>query len=185
MIEWPAPESYEKTIPGKDEPGSFWEETGGKYNCGIDIFAPEGSPVVAPEGGRVIDNGRFTDSHTMPYFNDTNYIIIRTSTNLFLKLASLGNVYAKTGDIVRPGQKIGDIRKIVDDERIYNLIIHNNFILNSSNRNSYLHIELTKPPIMQVRPYLAGYFTENARPYSLINPEAYLNAALSEAVSAA
>lgn len=185
MIVWPAPESYEMTIPKSNEPGSFWEETGGKYNCGIDLFAPEYSPVLAPESGRIIDAGLFTDSRILPHFNDTGYVIMKTNNNLFLKLAAIGNLSVKTGDKVEAGQKIGEIRKIVDDERIYSLIIQNNFLLNSSNRNSYLHIELTKPPIMQVKPYLAGYFLENTKPFSLINPELYLKPLQSKVITAA
>ena len=174
MLFWPVPESYNKKIPHSNEPGSFWEEVGDKYNCGVDIYAPEGSQVIAPESGRVIAVEMFTDSRVMSHFNDTKYVIIRTANNLFLKLAAMGNITVKIGDKVEAGDKMGEIKKIVEDDRIYNLIIQNNFFLSSSYQNSYLHIELTRPPIMEFKPYLAGYFQDSTKPYSLINPSEYL-----------
>jgi hypothetical protein len=53
MVQWPVPESYSQRIPFPPSPGSFWENRDDRHHCGVDIYAPCGSVVVAVESGEV------------------------------------------------------------------------------------------------------------------------------------
>ena len=56
------PKSYSKNIPNNNSPGSFWENRGDRHHCGVDIYPPPGSGIIAVENGEVIDVGLFTSS---------------------------------------------------------------------------------------------------------------------------
>ena len=87
MKYWPAPDSYSKNIPYMGTPGSFWENRGDRYHCGIDLYGPEGSSVISIEEGRVIDIGIFTSPDKAPYWNITKYVTIKGKNDYFLKYA--------------------------------------------------------------------------------------------------
>ena len=36
-------------IPPKGEAGSFWEDWGDRYHCGVDLYAPENTEVLSVE----------------------------------------------------------------------------------------------------------------------------------------
>ena len=57
MKYWPGPNRYSKNIPTNGFSGSFWEDRDDRRHCGIDIYAPKGSGVIAIEYGKVIDIG--------------------------------------------------------------------------------------------------------------------------------
>ena len=52
-----SPGSLFRVVPGKGQPGSFWEDRGDRFHCGVDIYAPAMSEVHACETGEVIDLG--------------------------------------------------------------------------------------------------------------------------------
>ncbi len=72
-------------VPQKGEPGSFWEDRGDRYHCGVDLYAPENTEVVSIEGGDVAETGLMTSSEILPYWNPTYYVIIEQSRGLFCK----------------------------------------------------------------------------------------------------
>ncbi|MDQ1252495.1 MAG: hypothetical protein QG646_1616 [Euryarchaeota archaeon] len=40
-------------IPQKGEAGSFWENRGDRYHCGVDLYVPENTEVISIENGVV------------------------------------------------------------------------------------------------------------------------------------
>lgn len=169
MYKWPVPESYNKEIPKKGNTGAFWEKRDGLYNCGVHIYAPEDSDVLSVESGKVLAISDFTNHDISPILGYTHYIIIK-SNNVFVKYGGLKEVLVKPGDIVVPGQKIGTIGSILngrtnlslDEEQLY-------ANLELGGRN-YLHLEILKPPVNEIKPYFIGFFMFEQKPFSLIDP---------------
>ncbi len=173
MYNWPVPDSYNKELPEKGHTGSFWEKREGLFNCGIHIYAPENSEVETIDEGRVISVSKFTDHDISPILGNTRYVIIRTN-NVFVKYGGLKDIIVKPGDIVAPGQKIGTIGSILNGRTNLNLeeeVLYQN--LEKGGRN-YLHLEILKPPIHEIKPYFVGFFLFDQKPFSLIDPNIFL-----------
>ena len=68
---------------------------------GMDIAAPEGTPVVAAASGRVIDTG--------DYFFSGNMIILDHGQGMLSLYAHLHSIEVKQGDAVAAGQRIGTV----------------------------------------------------------------------------
>ena len=92
---WPLKNITLKNIPEKPSPGSFWEDRGDRFHCGIDLYAPKGSDVVTVERGIVIDIGIATTPKKIPYWNKTYYIIIKNISGTFCKYSELSVIIPK------------------------------------------------------------------------------------------
>ncbi len=175
MKVWPVPNSYKKTIPRKGEVGSFWEDRGDRFHCGIDIYAPPQSEVLAIENGYVIDIGKFTSEGDSHYWTDTQYIIIKTNKKLLVKYAELIEVYVHIGDYIDSGQSIGKIGNAIKKDAVsYEDPFYLQDLAEGVNI-SMLHLEIYKAPVTIVQPYTAGNYLGERRPESLIDPSLYLN----------
>jgi len=86
---WPVPASHEKKVPAAGMLGSFWECRGDRYHCGVDIYAPEGSQVLALESGLLVDMGVFTMPEQVDYWNKTYFIVLMHRSDLFVCYAEL------------------------------------------------------------------------------------------------
>jgi murein DD-endopeptidase MepM/ murein hydrolase activator NlpD len=75
-----------------------------KFHKGIDLAAPEGTPVYACKGGRAINCCRGD-----PTFG--NYVILQHSNGMTSVYAHLSKILITTGDIVECGEKIGLVGK--------------------------------------------------------------------------
>ncbi len=176
MKHWPVPNSYSKQIPEKGEPGSFWEDRDDdRRHCGVDIYAPEGSKIIAIETGVVIDTGVFTTLEMNPYWNKTYYIVIKTKEKVLYKYAELPEIKTEIGTMVQAGDVIGTVGTVINPENIgpetpfyIRELIH-------KGNPSMLHLELYKAPVMEVRPYKGGNFYGKEKPASLIDPTYFLN----------
>ncbi len=178
MKVWPVPNSYEKKIPKDDDMGSFWENRGDRRHCGVDIFAPEGSEAIAVESGYVIDKGEFSVEKEGSYYNSTYFIIVKCSNKNLVKYAKLKEVFVHIGDYVEAGQPIGELGKVIDEEKV---TVHDPMYvqeLKEKNRLSMLHLEIYKAPVTVVQPYEMGNYLGDRRPESLIDPSLYLNGVL-------
>lgn len=175
MKVWPVPDSYKKSIPKDGEPGSFWEDRGDRFHCGIDIFAPEGSVVVAIESGYIIDKGIFTSPEKSLFLIETYYVILKTPQKILVKYAELKDIYVHTGEYVDAGQTIGTVGNAVNKESLSFQDPYYIHELADKENTSMLHLELYKAPVTIVQPYITGNFLGERRPESLIDPGLYLN----------
>ena len=175
MTKWPVPESFDKRVPSKGSPGSFWEDRYNQYNCGVDIYAPEGAEVLAVDNGTVIKKGVFSHPEYGRYFHETYYVIIKTKTKLFMKYAALSEIDVAIGEKVQKGQKIGTVGKVFNTGSHFHETPSFIQDMISNDRMSMLHLEFLKAPIIDLRPYFFGNFLGNERPHSLVDPAVLLN----------
>jgi murein DD-endopeptidase MepM/ murein hydrolase activator NlpD len=71
------------------------------FHPGMDLVAPTGTPIYASAGGRVILAG--------PHGGYGNAIDIQHSTGMVTRYGHTSKIFVKAGDLVMPGQKIGEI----------------------------------------------------------------------------
>ena len=118
MKVWPVPDSFTKNLPGNNKAGSFWEDRGDRHHCGVDIYAPVGSDVVATESGIVVKTGVFTSPKMNPYWNITYFVVLKHDTGLLSKYAELLDVTVSDGESLESGQVLGHIGCVLDVEKI-------------------------------------------------------------------
>jgi murein DD-endopeptidase MepM/ murein hydrolase activator NlpD len=174
MKYWPVPNSYSKNIPAAGSPGSFWEDRGDRRHCGIDIYAPEGSDVIAVENGKVIDIGPFTSSLWIPYWNTTYYILIKNTTGYICKYAELQDVNVHVDEQVNSGQLIGHVGQVLNSQSITQESPAYIKKLQRKKKLSMLHVELLKAPPIDSKEYLGGNWYGSKKPRHLVNPMSYL-----------
>lgn len=175
MKYWPVPNSYSKDIPTNGFPGSFWEDRDDRRHCGIDIYAPKLSDVIAIENGKVIDIGLFTSSLWVSYWNTTYYIMIKNTTSCICKYAELRDVNVIIDEKVYSGQLIGHIGQVLNSKSISKESPFYIKKLLSKKKLSMLHLELLKEPIINTEEYLGGNWYGSKKPSYLVNPTSYLS----------
>lgn len=163
-----------KRIPQKGEAGSFWEDRGDRYHCGIDLYAPENSEVVSIEGGIVAETGLMTSPEILPYWNPTYYVIIEHDKGLFCKYGELAGFTVKKGDEIEAGSLIGHVGMVLNSEKIDSFCPL--YIRRLKNKNpSMLHFEVWEnEPITVHRNYLGGNWFSEEKPENLRDPAGYL-----------
>jgi len=175
MKYWPVPNSYSKNIPADGSPGSFWEDRGDRRHCGIDIYTPEGSDVIAVENGKVIEIGLFTSSLWIPYWNTTYYILIKNTTGYICKYAELRDVNVHVDEKVNSGQLIGHVGQVLNSQSITEESPSYIKKLLKNGKLSMLHLELLKAPPIDPKEYLGGNWYGSKKPRYLVNPMSYLS----------
>jgi murein DD-endopeptidase MepM/ murein hydrolase activator NlpD len=174
MRHWPVPNSHSKNIPTDGSPGSFWEDRGDRHHCGIDIYAPEGSDVIAIENGKVIDIGLFTSSLWIPYWNTTYYILIKNTLGYICKYAELRDVNVDVDNQVSSGRLIGHVGQVLNNQNITKKSPSYIKKLLRKNKLSMLHLELLKAPPIHPKKYLGGNWYGSKKPRYFVNPTSYL-----------
>lgn len=161
-------------VPQKGEPGSFWENRGDRYHCGVDLYAPENTEVVSIEGGIVADTGLMTSPEILPYWNPTYYVIIKQSSGLFCKYGELADFTVRKGDKIEAGNLIGHVGMVLNSKKINGSCPL--YIQNLKNKNpSMLHFEVWRSePITVHKNYLGGNWFAEEMPENLIDPTGYL-----------
>lgn len=174
MKSWPLPNSYEDKLPSDGDRGSYWEDRQIGFNCGIELFCPPNSEVLAIESGIVLDISTFSKIDDGHCLENTMQCVIK-SNSIIYKYCFLTEVNVKLGQKIDGGSKLGLCGvaiikdKIKDTDPFYlREIAHNNL-------TSLLHIEIFKSPIMEVRPYKFGNYLGDIRPNSLLNPLLFLS----------
>jgi len=79
----------------------FFNKQARKPHSGLDIAAPEGTPIVAPADGKIINTG--------DYFFNGNTIFIDHGQGLITMYCHMNSIDVKTGSLVTSGQQIGTI----------------------------------------------------------------------------
>jgi murein DD-endopeptidase MepM/ murein hydrolase activator NlpD len=171
---WPVPKSDTRRVPQNGSPGAFWEDRGDRYHCGIDIYAPEGSDVIAVEAGEVFETGVFTSSDKAPHWNRTYYVLVGHQNGFIAKYAELRSVAVRRGQRVEGGQRIGDVGSVLNARRVtahsppYVRRLHGN------GNGSMLHFELFERSCLALPDYQGGNIFGSLKPSHLVNPTAYL-----------
>lgn len=174
MRRWPVPESDPSEFNGKRTSGFFWEDRGDRFHCGIDIYAPEGSGVLAIEGGRVLDVGVFTSNGKVPYWNKTWYVLIQNQSGTIGKYAELREATVKVHDRVLAGDLIGLVGSVLNPDRVSAEAPAYIRDLVRASRNSMLHFELYRDHPGTPPSYSGGNVFTNEMPTNLLDPTDYL-----------
>ena len=93
-------------------PNRYGAERRHDIHTGVDLFAPEGTPVYACEDGEVIDVCTFTGASIgMPWWNETMCVSVKGASGVIL----YGEITPKVnkGDSIREGDLIGLIKRVL------------------------------------------------------------------------
>lgn len=172
MVSWPA-ESYSRKLPLAGSRGSFGEDRGDRLHCGIDIPAPQDSPVYSTEEAEVVERGVFTSPSEIPYWNTTYYILVETEGELFLKYAELESVEVEKGQKVKEGSPMGRVGTVLNPLKIGSNSPPYIQELKRAGDLSMLHFEVLSSPL-DSRRYLGGNWMGDSLPKPLFNPCNYL-----------
>jgi murein DD-endopeptidase MepM/ murein hydrolase activator NlpD len=157
--------------------GHFWEDRGDRHHCGLDIHAAVGSDVLAVESGEVVTVAPFTSPQTLPYWNETYYILIRHQSGHFCKYAELGKTVVLPGEPVEAGQVIGQVGMVLNDRAVRSdapLYIQK---LKKAGLGCMLHLEVYRVMPPHLPNYLGGNLLATPRPEELVDPAQYLKTA--------
>ena len=169
MRYWPVKKSFSKDVPEPGEQGSFWENRGDRFHCGVDIYAPATSEVVAIEGGKVIGVGVHTSPYFKKYWNRTLYLLVRSDTGIIYKYAELGRLDINMNQTVVAGQQIGRLGNVLKPEMIGE--DSPGYIQNLKDLPSMLHLEIYESdPIEKHEHYLGGNWFRSKKPANLLDP---------------
>jgi murein DD-endopeptidase MepM/ murein hydrolase activator NlpD len=171
---WPAPKSFSRKLPRKTSTGSFWKWRGDRHHCGVDIFAPAGSPVLAVEAGRVILRGAFTSPSKKPYWNQTFFVLVQHDSGIVAKYAELGKVLVRTGQRIAAGRQIGLVGRVLNPKRVDENSPRYIRQMVRKARVSMLHFELYSAPPRDAKQYSGGNWFAARKPPRLLDPTDYL-----------
>lgn len=80
-----------------------------EFHFGLGLAAPEGTPVLAPAGGRVVFAGRVPGSAGAEWRSFRNVVVIAHGERTRTVLGYLGAIRVRRGQLVRRGQEVGVI----------------------------------------------------------------------------
>ena len=141
----------------------------------MDIYAPEGSVILAVEDGIVLEVGIFTSPERIFYWKTTFYVLIKHGQGLVGKYAEMGDVLIQEGDAVKAGQVIGHVGVTLDKKKIGAKTPSYIQKLNRNNNQSMLHFELYRKKPIKTKNYLGGNTSKQKKPEGLVDPTEYLN----------
>lgn len=175
MKKWPVPDSYTKNLPEENSNGGFWKFRGDRYHCGIDIYAPVRSKVLAVDGGKVVDTGIFTSPEMIYYWNKTYYIVIEHSGGLICRYAEMGGITVEKEESIKAGQLLGYVGEVINVGKVTEESPNYVMELKNNGRQSMLHLELYDGYPLLKDEYLGGNLFRNDKPENLLDPTTYLS----------
>ncbi len=179
MAVWPL-ESKTIKIPQKNEPGSFWENRGDRFHCGIDLYSKAGENIYAIEKGTVVEIGIMTSPQMLDYWNVTWYLIMKNENGSYWKYGEMGKINVKTGDSISQGERIGVVGLVLKSDQINeNSPLYIQKL--KYNNTSMLHLELFMDnPITKHEKYLGGNWFSSQKPDQLLDPTIVLKQLVSK-----
>lgn len=112
------PLKIDSTIPKDGEPGAFGTIRKHHIHEGVDLYAPEGTPVHSIEQGIILHIGDFTGVNTnSPWWNDTKCVMILGPHGVFNYGEIEPDPSLKEMDEVAPGQVIGVVKQVLKNDK--------------------------------------------------------------------
>lgn len=110
--------SRETGIPLREHPGAFGVVRRNHVHEGVDLYAPDGTPVYAMEDGVVAHRGWFTGQAAgSPWWHDTECLLVQGASG-GLNYGELAvDAALQPGSQVRQGQRIGHIRTVLPKDK--------------------------------------------------------------------
>lgn len=167
---WPVSKSYSKHVPLDGEPGSFWEQRGDRFHCGVDIYAPFGSDVSAMEDGIILDIGVFTSSSLVDYWYETCYIVVAHASGIVVRYAEMDQCVFENDDFVFKGMLLGHVGQVINESKVTAKSPYYVRRLKKTNELSMLHIETFSSYPVDIPKYMGGNTFQNIKPSFLNNP---------------
>lgn len=172
---WPVPASYSQQLPRTGEKGSFWEDRGDRRHTGVDIYAPHGSSVVAVEDGIVLQVLEFTSPKLLPYYNQTQAVLIKHFDGAILLYAQLDFVRVSPGEVVSAGEILGGLGEVLNAQCIDRNAPRHIRGLADAELTSILHLEMyDRIPQVSLNT-LGGNAFFKEYPAGLLDPTEYLS----------
>jgi murein DD-endopeptidase MepM/ murein hydrolase activator NlpD len=97
---WPVPDSARHTLQTSGA-GSFWEDRGDRFHCGVDIYAPFGSDVVSMQDGLVVQIQLFTSPQMIHYWNETIAVTVQHLGGVVIRYAEMFDANVRVGESIR------------------------------------------------------------------------------------
>lgn len=171
---WPVPNSFSDSLPTEGDRGCYWEDRQIGYNCGVDIFCPIDSEVIIIESGVVLNISQYTHRDENTCFESTMQCVIKSNSVMY-KYTFLKEINLKLGQKVKKGEILGKCGLAIIKQRVKPSDPFYIRDIAHSDYTSFLHLEIFKSPIMEIRPYSFGNFLGEHKPQSLINPNLFLS----------
>ncbi len=170
---WPIPDSYAYVVPKNGEPGSFWENRGDRFHCGVDIYAPFGSDVIAMQDGVVLWTEQFTSPEQIEYWNITRAITVQHDFGV-VRYAEMNVVLYNVGERIQAGTVLGQTGQVLNPERISAQSPPYIRALKLRKNPTMLHLEIFKSFPFHIPNYLGGNIFAGTRPAELLDPAEFL-----------
>ena len=132
-MKWPIL-NQEPNIPADGMRGSFAFKRSFYYHSGVDLYCPEGQPIIAIEGGKVIHFEIFTGDNAIPaspWWNETSAVMIEGKSGCIGYCEIALNPLIKIGMQVKAGDILGHVVPILKKDK--------------GNGTTMLHFELYAP----------------------------------------
>jgi len=82
-----------------------------EFFCGLDLAAPEGTPILAPADGRVIFTGRARRESAPRLWQFGSLVVLAHGPEAATLFGHLSRIEVRRGDLVRRGQRLGTVGK--------------------------------------------------------------------------
>lgn len=131
-------------------------------HTGVDLYAPEGSQVLACEDGIVVGSGQFTGPEVgSPWWNPTSYVAVKGATGIIL-YGELDQERWVGASLLR-GDLVGRVKRVLRHDK--------------GRPMSMLHLELYSSFLVPV-----DWKRNENQPVNLLDPTPYLKGAHNEDV---
>jgi murein DD-endopeptidase MepM/ murein hydrolase activator NlpD len=122
----------------------------------------------------VIGIGIFTTSDKIPYWNETNYVLIKNQDSLIYKYAELENITIKLNEFVKVGQVIGYVGTVLNLDKVSSNSPQYIQKMKKKNICSRLHFEVYNSKPKLTKKYHGGNWLGFKKPEFLLNPNYYI-----------